>query len=582
MADKKISVLPDRPTVDGTEQIPVAYSGTTYKITVNKIKDFIVGLFANKATVLDNLGVSAENKLQFNGTDVQASATQASGASTEVQFRNATTGALDSDSVFKYDKATGVLISGKSFKDIPALTSVMIGFEAGKINAGNNNLFVGYQSGLKNTTGNQNLFAGYASGYNNTTGVRNTFIGSLAGNGNTTGSRNTYTGEESGYQNNGDDNVFIGRGSGLAETNASSRLVIESNEARNIAKDYLVDGSFSERWIKLRGAQLIRAFEITSIAPVVTGTVTAGTVNTLTDSSKTYVLNQYANFVVEKTTAGGEKEQRVILSNTVAGELTVRDNWTVTPVAGDTFKIITATIITAYNLGSIYRFNLSSGYDHALILPSVTDTFNRAFCEFYIEGHSGTAALHKFPASGQLIQGQPKTEMVANRELVRLISHAQSTYHWDVEASVGLDAYGEATWSPQIVIANQTVPLPLDGNLTINLIRRFAPVNIGGSLWAKYTSSLIRKFRFNIVCDVTLNGSASSVITIAIRYFNAAAGTTTDIIVPGSSIPMVGTGSRNVFVLSKLLELSPGDRFQIVHYNNTNTNYTLIPQLTVD
>lgn len=87
-----------------------------------------------------------------------------------------------------------------------------------------------------------------------------------------------------------------------------------------------------------------------------------------------------------------------------AGQLTVRDNWTVNPVAGDTFKIITATIITSDNLGSIYRFNLSSGFDHALILPAVNDTFNRAFCEFYIEGHSGTAVLHKFPSTGQLIQ----------------------------------------------------------------------------------------------------------------------------------------------------------------------------------
>lgn len=486
----------------------------------------------------------------------------ASGVSNEVQFRNTTTGALDSDPLFKYDKATGVLIAGKSFRDIKDRTSVFSGYDAGK----------------NNTTGKDNSFNGYNSGYNNTEGENNAFLGAYAGNSINTGSGNTCLGRNSAVDYTSQNNI-IAIGSGI------TRLVKSSYDFICGIGSYLfLEGNMAAgtRWFRVNAAQLIRYFEITSVAPVVAGTVTSGTANTLTDSTKTYIFNQYANFVVEKTTVGGEKEQRVILSNIVAGELTVRDNWTVTPVAGDTFKIITTTIITADNLGSIYRFNLSSGYDHALILPAVNDTLNRAFCEFYIEGHSGSAVLHKFPSIGQFIQNQPKTEMIANREMVRLISHASGTYHWDVESSFGLDAFGEATWLPQVITTTQTTPRPLDGNLTINLIRRFSAVNVGGSLWAKYTSSLKRKFRFQIVCDITLNGTPSSVITIGIRYYNAEAGTTTDILVPGSSIPIAGSGTRNVFVLSKLIELNPNDRFQIIHYNDNNTNYTLIPQLTVD
>lgn len=506
----------------------------------------------------------------------------ANGVSNEVQFRNTATGVHDSDLTFKFDKASKVLIAGKSFRDIPALYSVAAGFEAGNVNNGEYCSFFGYKAGLANTSGTRNCFFGTNSGVVNSSGSGNSFFGQGTGASNTNKGDNTYLGYIAAQSNNGNRNIAIGSGVASQETAREYGLMIESNPTYNNAKQYLVDGDFQARWIKLNGAQLIRSFEITSVAPVVTGTVTSGTDNTLTDSTKTYIVNQYANFVVEKTTVGGEKEQRVILSNTVAGQLTVRDNWTVNPAAGDTFKIITTTIITAYNLGSIYRFNLSSGYDHALILPAVNDTFNRAFCEFYIEGHSGSAVLHKFPATGQLIQNQPKTEMVTDRELVRLLSHASGTFHWDVENSVGLDAFGEATWLPQVITTTQTTPRPLDGNLTINLIRRFSPVNVGGSLWAKYTSSIKKKFRFQVVCDITLNGTPSSVITIAIRYYNAAAGTTTDIIVPGSSIPIAGNGTRNVFVLSKLIELNPNDRFQIVHYNNNNTSYTLTPQLTVD
>lgn len=506
----------------------------------------------------------------------------ASGASNEVQFRNISTGALDSDPLFKYDKATGVLIAGKSFRDIPGIKNVFVGKEAGlNTTVGYQCVAVGYEAlynFITTTNALNNTCIGWRAGYNLNAG-QCTFIGAGAGNTITTGNSSTIIGANEAGKGYTTENALILIGSGVTKTVKAAWDFLVGIGTNLYLEGNMADGT---RWFRVNAAQLIRYFEITSIAPVVTGTVTAGTSYTLTDSSKTYVLNQYANYVVEKTTIGGEKEQRVIISNTIAGELTVRDNWTVIPVAGDTFKIITATIITADNLGSIYRFNLSSGYDHALILPKVTDTFNRAFCEFYIEGHANGAVLHKFPATGQLIQGQPKTEMVSDRELVRLLSHASGTYHWDVESTAGIDAFGEAVWAPQVITANQTTPTPLNGNLTINLIRRFAPVNVGGSLWAKYTSSIKRKFRFQVVCDITLNGTPSSIITIAIRYFNAAAGTTTDIIVPGSSIPIAGNGTRNVFVLSKLIELSPNDRFQIVHYNNNNTSYTLTPQLTVD
>lgn len=580
MADSTIPGKPNRPTLDGNELLPSSYNGSPFNISVTSIKDFIVGFFSNKATVLDKLGVD-DGKLTFDGTQVQQSATTASGVDSEVQFRNTSTGALDSDPTFKYDKVNKVLIAGKSFSDLKAFTSIVAGFEAGKslLSAATGSTFFGYAAGTSNTTGRTNTFIGYNTGVNNQVGEDHTCVGARAGEGISGSSvSNTIIGTLAAYLYT-TQSYIIAIGRGIDKTVKSSYDFIAGVNSYIFLEGNMASGT---RWFRVNAAQLIRSFEITSIAPVVTGTVTAGSANTLTDSTKTYILNQYANFVVEKTTVGGEKEQRVILSNIVAGQLTVRDNWTVNPVAGDTFKIITTTIITGDNLGSIYRFNLSSGFDHALILPTVNDTFNRAFCEFYIEGHSGSAVLHKFPATGQLIQGQPKTEMVADRELIRLLSHASGTFHWDVECTTGVDAFGEAVWAPQVITTNQTVPTPLDGNLTINLIRRFAPVNVGGSLWAKYTSAIKRKFRFQIVCDITLNGTPSSIITIAIRYFNAAAGTTTDIIVPGSSIPIAGNGTRNVFVLSKLLELSPNDRFQIIHSNNVNTSYTLTPQLTVD
>ena len=62
--------------------------------------------------------------------------------------------------------------SGKSFTQ-----SVAIGYSAGYVNEGNSNVFIGYESGVANTTGLQNLFLGHQSGKNVTTGSRNIMLG---------------------------------------------------------------------------------------------------------------------------------------------------------------------------------------------------------------------------------------------------------------------------------------------------------------------------------------------------------------------------------------------------------------------
>lgn len=77
-------------------------------------------------------------------------------------------------------------------------------------NKGSSNLFAGDDAGKVNS-GFNNTFVGYWSGYSNTTGAENTFVGSYSNYFGTTGSYNTYVGEEAGKVNNGGDrNVAVG------------------------------------------------------------------------------------------------------------------------------------------------------------------------------------------------------------------------------------------------------------------------------------------------------------------------------------------------------------------------------------
>ncbi|MBO2012972.1 tail fiber domain-containing protein [Hymenobacter negativus] len=111
--------------------------------------------------------------------------------------------------------------------------NVLLGFQAGQSltpttnGRGNHNQFIGYQSGLNNTTGRDNLFVGFQSGYDNTTGSFNCFNGNGSGSYNTTGSYNNFSGLGSGYHNTtGDNNQFSGYLSGYNNSTGSNNQFI--------------------------------------------------------------------------------------------------------------------------------------------------------------------------------------------------------------------------------------------------------------------------------------------------------------------------------------------------------------------
>ncbi|GGF10321.1 hypothetical protein [Flavobacterium limi] len=138
--------------------------------------------------------------------------------------------------------------------------NVAIGKQAGAVNIGNYNVFMGYRSGLQNTlghynvflgqdTGNanqsgsqnvfvgtqagksnnasNNVFIGYVSGTANYSGSLNLFLGNESGRSNVGGSNNVFSGHEAGYKNiNGNNNVFSGKESGSANINGNGNTFI--------------------------------------------------------------------------------------------------------------------------------------------------------------------------------------------------------------------------------------------------------------------------------------------------------------------------------------------------------------------
>jgi trimeric autotransporter adhesin len=118
--------------------------------------------------------------------------------------------------------------------------NMFIGINSGVSNTtGNDNQFIGIESGKFNISGNDNLFVGRLSGFANTLGSSNTFLGRSAGRDNTTGLDNTFVGRSAGLANlGGIDNVFVGRSAGVANTNGRDNTFLgRSAGAGNTSAD---------------------------------------------------------------------------------------------------------------------------------------------------------------------------------------------------------------------------------------------------------------------------------------------------------------------------------------------------------
>jgi|GEM_PF-6902112 len=115
------------------------------------------------------------------------------------------------------------------FKFSNKVKSTIVGTNAGIINLGDGNTFLGYESGKQNSRGTANSFVGSYAGMNNTTGQGNTAVGYAAGYLNDSGGDNTSLGSYAGYSNKADNNVFVGHFAGFNNTTGKENLYIGDN-----------------------------------------------------------------------------------------------------------------------------------------------------------------------------------------------------------------------------------------------------------------------------------------------------------------------------------------------------------------
>jgi hypothetical protein len=104
--------------------------------------------------------------------------------------------------------------------------------------SGRNNIFIGNESGYKNSSGYDNVFIGDSAGVSNTSGYRNINIGRVAGKNNTFGSDNIYIGYKAGSEGTTtSQNIAIGNYAGRMNESSQNMFIGEYAGESNYSGD---------------------------------------------------------------------------------------------------------------------------------------------------------------------------------------------------------------------------------------------------------------------------------------------------------------------------------------------------------
>lgn len=320
------------------------------------------------------------------------------GTNTQVIFNDG--GVLAGNSGFTYDKINKAIKVGDNLFVNPANRgSVIIGSNALPIGFTADpgyNVAIGSKA-LNEATSQNNTAVGDIAGNVITTGDYNTLYGSASGSKITTGSRNICIGPSSSVKNTSTGNITIGYTCGAFETtDFNDKLLIENNYTRTQNKDYLIEGDFSQRWVKFNGAVRKRVETILNSDVIYSGTITSYTTSQFTDNSANFTSLGLTDFEFSVVLTTGVNAGKVIaigynINNTTIGGGSNQTSNLVLPINGESYKLIKTKNIASEKLGTQYEINLTTD-DYAFFIPPKATT--GADIEFIIKSNPNNKKLY--------------------------------------------------------------------------------------------------------------------------------------------------------------------------------------------
>jgi hypothetical protein len=337
----------------------------------------------------------------------------------------------------------GTSLEGQTDTATPFETS--LGYQAGNVNTGVNNTFIGYQAGLGNTTGTSNTAVGYQALDANTVGTNNTALGSVALGVNTTGIDNTAVGSGALDANTtGGGNVAMGRNALGANTTAGNNTGVGNSAlSMNTTGTELVALGYNALGANTTG------YSNTAVGHSALSTNTTGLGNTAVGH------NSLSLAAASNNTAFGYSALRLNTTGT--------DNVAVGRDAGDQITSGVQNTLLGASAGSTGTNDLTTGSNNTLIGYNAAATSATVSNEITL-GNSSIATLRcQVTTITSLSDGRDKTDVAdldAGLSFIEAMRPVRFTWAMRDGGKVGEEDTGFIAQDLQATMAETGIDVP--------------------------------------------------------------------------------------------------------------------------
>jgi hypothetical protein len=261
-----------------------------------------------------------------------------------------------------------------------------------------------------------------------------------------------------------------------------------------------------------------RRLSVSSSAPLESGTITAFTGTSVTDSTKTFSSSLVGKAVA--ITSGGAFGECRIITSVNAGTANLEYAFTRNPANGDSYQIVEVTNIRNEDLSVLYAFDMS--HNHAVRLPEISETFDGCNAEIYIENYNTAGVFLAVVArAADVLHIESSTAkqglMVARGELIELSEHYSTINHWSLINAENILAIGVSkNGTFYDVTTNTGTGLELKGHTLDSLSRRFIKVP-GTESQIRYISTISKLFNIQANANLSYLTSNSSNVNMRIK-----------------------------------------------------------------
>jgi len=235
------------------------------------------------------------------------------------------------------------------------------------------------------------------------------------------------------------------------------------------------------------------------------GSVTSGTINSLTDSSANWEIDEWVGKAIKiKKNGGSDFENGVILSNTT-DTLTFDSNLIFEPCSLCAYQILHTYEIKKDELDIIVALNLEDS-ECAVVLPKSTPDIERRSAHIYIErsnGNNFTAPIicKKDDTMANVKYG----ELIYRTKGIRVYAHQWLSPHWDIIQTYNIKRFATGYWDADESITATTFTA-FGANIVYDNLRRFIPYTRDDVAWIRYRSLIERPFMISFIADISKSG----------------------------------------------------------------------------